>query len=212
MPPCLLILKAQMFLQALHVLISQRQSFQHLPGSISGVALLVRHIIDQRVFLYLCFRVVQKDTEIVPASVVIGIRNVRKARADFIDEVHILQRVGDHDHPLREVALVESSAVPRENHGCKLDFPLLHAIRKIFEDSVMEPCLFLAVEDLTDFQREEFQLLIKCAVDQLIIFIADAVPDDSIHRVMVSGHKGCRHLLVVQVGLDHFICSFFTVR
>ena len=136
----------------------------------------------------------QKDTEVVPAGVVIGIRNVRKARADFVDEIHILQRVGDHDHPLRDITLVERCAVPRKDHGRKLDLPLLHSVRKIFEDSVMEPCLFLTVKYLTDFQREEFQLLVKCAVDQLIIFIADAVPDDGIHCVVVSGHKGRRHL------------------
>ena len=154
----------------------------------------------------------QKDTEVVPAGVVIGIRNVRKARADLIDEIHILQRVGDHDHPLSNVTLVENSAVPWENHGRELNLPLLHAVRKIFKDPVMQSCLFLTVKYLTNFQREDFQLLIKCAVNQLIIFIADAVPDDSVHRVMVSGHKGRRHLLVVRVGLDHFICSFFTVR
>ena len=212
MSPCLLILKAQMILQPLHIFLRQRQPFQQLPGSVTSVTFLVRHIIDQRVFLDLSFRVVQKDTEVAPAGVVIGIRDVRKARADFIDEIHILQGVGDHDHPLCQVALIERSAVPRKDHGRKLDLPLFHAVRKIFEDSVMQPCLFLTVKNLTDFQREEFQLLIKCAVDQLIIFIANAVPDDSVHRVMVCGHKGCRHLLVVRVGLDHFICSFFALR
>ena len=116
MSPCLLILKAQMILQPLHIFLRQRQPFQQLPGSVTSVTFLVRHIIDQRVFLDLSFRVVQKDTEITPASVVIGIRDVRKTLADFIDEIHILQGVGDHDHPLGEVALVESSAVPRKDH------------------------------------------------------------------------------------------------
>ena len=67
----------------------------------------------------------------------------------------------------------------------------------------MEPCLLLAVKELTDSQRNENQLLRKVAVNRLVLRVADAVPDDRVHRRLVGGHEGCRHLLIVRVGLEH---------
>ena len=145
----------------------------------------------------------EEDTEIVPSGVVVGIRDVRKAEAHLVDHILVLEGVRDQDHPLCEIALVEHGAVPGEDHRFVLDLPLLHAVRKVFQDGVVAPCLLFAVKEIADIRGNEMQLLPEIAVYILVVLVEDAVPNDRIHPGEIGGHEGRRHLRIVRVGLDH---------
>ena len=145
----------------------------------------------------------EKYPQVIVAGVIIGIHDVGQADAGLVDQRLVLQRIGDQDHSLGEVALVEDRAVPGEDHGAVLYFALLHAVREALQDPVVQPRLFLAVPELAGIQRIIVQrALILDAVDRLVLLVADAVPDDRVDGIQVSGHESGRHLRIVRIGLQ----------
>ena len=67
----------------------------------------------------------------------------------------------------------------------------------------MQPRLFLAVPELAGIQRIIVQrALVLDAVDRLVLFVADAVPDDRVDGLQVSWHESGRHLRIVRIGLQ----------
>ena len=212
MPPRLLILKAQMAFQPLHIFLCQRKLFKKHPRTIPRVTLLVRHIVNQCILLNFCLRVVKKNTDRIPARIVIRICDIRKTYTDFVYQILILESKGNHDHSLCEITLVKNYTVPRKNHRRILYLFLLHAVRQIFQDSVMKPCLLLTFKNFIDCQGRYVQVLIVYAVDMFTVLILNAASNDSINSVMISGHKSRCHLEIIGIGLNHFLCSYFTER
>ena len=205
MPPRLLILKAQMAFQPLHIFLCQRQLFKKYPRTIPRVTLLVRHIVNQCILLNFCLRVVKKNTDRIPARIVIRICDIRKTYTDFVYQILILESKGNHDHSLCEITLVKNYTVPRKNHRRILYLFLLHAVRQIFQDSVMKPCLLLTFKNFIDCQGRYVQVLIVYAVDMFTVLILNAASNDSINSVMISGHKSRCHLEIIGIGLNHFL-------
>ena len=153
----------------------------------------------------------QKYPQIITAGVVVGIHDISQAHAGFVDQGVVLQRVGDHSHPLREVAFVENSPIPGEDHGIVLYFALLHGISEILQNTVVQPRLLLAVKYLTDRQRIVMDVRLVRHIDRLILIVPDAAADDRIHSVQISGHESSRHLLILRVSLEDLPCGLLAV-
>ena len=187
------------------------QLFEDLISRFSREALLLRHVPDQRIPLDLRPRGVQKDPQIIAAGVVVGIHDVGQAHAGLVDQGVVLQSVGDHSHPLREVALVEDRAVPGEDHGGVLYFALLHGVREILQNAIVQARLLLIVKDLSDRQGIVMNVRLVRHIDRLILRVSNAAADDRVHSVQVSRHESSCHLLVLRISLEDLPCGLLAV-
>ena len=75
----------------------------------------------------------------------------------------------------------------------------------------MEAGLLLCVKQLIDVKRAIVQVLRGCAVDRLVLLIADTVPCHDVHGAQVGGHESSRHLHIVRIGLQDPCGSFAAV-
>ena len=196
-----------MLLQLDIVVIRERKGLEDLPGGLPCKSFLVGRIADQGVSLHPGLRIVQQNPQVLEAGVVVGVDDVRKARAHLVDHRLVLQRIGDHRHSLREVALVEDGAVPGEDHGDVLCFALLHAVREIFQDAVVQARLLLAVKNLRDRKRLIMQILLVGGVNSPAVLVADAAPDKGVHRIEIGGHESGGHLRILRISLEDLPCG-----
>ena len=200
--PGLLIFQPQMLLQLHVILLCKRKLFQELPGCLPGKTFLVSHIANQGVLLDFGLRVMQQDPQIILTGVVVRIHNIRQADTNLVDQILVLQGIGDHGHPLGQAALVQHHAIPGEDQRTELHLPLLHAVGKIFQDLIMAPGLVRVLKNLSDRKGYKDQIVLVYTVDDFALGIMDTGPDDRIHRVQIGGHESRRHAEILRVSLQ----------
>ena len=200
--PGLLIFQTQVLLQLHVILLCKRKLFQELPGCLPGKAFLVRNITDQRLFLDFGLRVMQQDPQIILTGVIVGIHDIRQADTDLVDQILVLQGIGDHGHPLGQAALIQHHAIPWEDQRTELHLPLLHTVGKIFQDLIMAPGLVRVLKDLGDRKGHKDQIVLVYTINDFALGIMDTGPDDRIHRVQISGHESRRHAEILRVSLQ----------
>ena len=200
--PGLLIFQTQMLLQLHVILLCKRKLFQELPGCLPGKTFLVSHIANQGVLLDFGLRVMQQDPQIILTGVVVRIHNIRQADTNLVDQILVLQGIGDHGHPLSQAALVQHHAIPGEDQRTELHLPLLHAVGKIFQDLIMAPGLVRVLKNLGDRKGHKDQIVLVYTVNDFALGIMDTGPDDRIHRIQVGGHESRRHAEILRVSLQ----------
>ena len=200
--PGLLIFQTQVLLQLHVILLCKRKFFQELPGCLPGKAFLVRNITDQRLFLDFGLRVMQQNPQIILTGVIVGIHDIRQADTDLVDQILVLQGIGDHGHPLGQAALIQHHAIPGKDQRTELHLPLLHAVGKIFQDLIMAPGLVRVLKDLGDRKGHKDQIVLVYTINDFAFGIMDTGPDDRIHRVQISGHESRRHAEILRVSLQ----------
>ena len=209
--PGLLIFQPQLLLQLPVILLRQRKLFQNLPGRLPGKTFLFCHIANQGVLLDFGLRVMQQDPQVILTGVIVGVHDIRQADTDLVDQVLVLQGIGDHGHPLGQAALVQHHAIPGENQRTELHLPLLHAVGKIFQDLIMAPGLVRILKNLGNRKGHKDQIVLIYTVNDFALGIMDTGPDDRIHRVQIGGHESRRHPQILRVSLQDLPGRLFAV-